>query len=189
MTRTLCNSHARRQFVDLFAQFPEDVGEVLERYSLIWKHEADTKEARMTPQQRLDYHRAHSLPVMAHIQAGCRSQLDSGAVEANSALGKAMRYFLNHYDGLTGFCTLEGAQLDNNLMEGQLKMIVRGRKNFGFFKTLAGAAISDIITSVIATAVRAEVNSFDYLTVLQRHAEQVKANPHAWLPWNDRQNL
>ena len=29
----------------------------------------------------------------------------------------------------------EGAKLDNNRMEAQLKLIVRGRKNFSFYKT------------------------------------------------------
>ncbi len=76
--------------------------------------------------------------------------------------------------------------LDNNLMEAQLKLIVRGRKNAYFYKTLAGAAISDIITSVIATCVRALINPFDYLNAIQRNQEQVKSNPQVWLPWNYR---
>jgi hypothetical protein len=32
-----------------------------------------------------------------------------------------------------------------------------------------------------------EVNPFDYLTELQRHAEQVAANPDLWLPRNYRE--
>lgn len=74
-------------------------------------------------------------------------------------------------------------------MEAQLKLIVRGRKNSSFYKTLAGAAVSDVITSTIATCVRAGVNPFDYLIAIQRHQLLVKEHPEAWLPWNYPQNI
>ena len=69
-------------------------------------------------------------------------------------------------------------------MEAQLKMVARNRKNAYFYKTQAGAAISDVLTSVIATCVQAGTNPFEYLNAIQRHQAQVKANPRAWLPWN-----
>jgi hypothetical protein len=58
-----------------------------------------------------------------------------------------------------------------------------------FFKTLAGAAVSDVLTSLIATSEKAGINTFDYLIVLQRHAEAVKRQPEFWLPWNYAQTL
>jgi transposase len=103
-------------------------------------------------------------------------------VEENSGLGKAIRYFNNHFDGLTCFSRVEGAMLDNNLMEAMLKLIVRNRKNAGFFKTVSDAAIGDVITSLIAT--EAIVNPVDYFNVVQRNADDVKAHPEKYLPWN-----
>jgi hypothetical protein len=41
-------------------------------------------------------------------------------MEENSGLGKAIRYFDNHFDGLTCFCRIEGAMVDDNLMEAML---------------------------------------------------------------------
>jgi hypothetical protein len=32
-------------------------------------------------------------------------------------------------------------------------------------------------------------NSFDYLTELQRHAQNLAANPAEWMPWNYRETL
>ena len=186
--QALCNSHARRQFVDLLAHFPDEVDDVLAQYKLIWNHDDHTKKAQMSPSERLDYHHEHSLPVMESIRQWGQNQLDQELTEENSGLGKAIRYFLRHYDGLTRFCTIAGAKIDNNIMEAQLKLIVRGRKNFSFYKTLAGAAISDIITSVIATCVQNEANPFDYLNAIQRHQERVKEDPIAWLPWNYQRN-
>jgi hypothetical protein len=69
-------------------------------------------------------------------------------------------------------------------IEAMLKIIVRDRKNAMFHKTLLGATIGDIITSVIATGSEAGINVFDYFTTLQREKEQVKAHPENYLPWN-----
>jgi len=41
-----------------------------------------------------------------------------------------------------------------------LKLIVRGRKNAYFYKTLAGAEVGDVLTSVIATCELNGVNLF-----------------------------
>jgi hypothetical protein len=34
-----------------------------------------------------------------------------------------------------------------------------------------------------------EVNPFDYLTQLQRHADRVAASPQLWMPWSYRDAL
>ena len=185
---TLCNTHARREYVDVLAHFRQEVSEILHLYKLIWINEHFTCTEKMSKGDRLAYHRTHSLPVMEQIRSWGQSKLAEG-VETNSGLGKAIQYFLNHYTGLIGFCTHEGAKLDNNRMEAQLKLIVRGRKNFSFYKTQAGALVSDVATSLIATCVCADENPFEYLTALQRYSARVKADPGGWLPWNYRVNL
>ena len=43
--------------------------------------------------------------------------------------------------------------------------------------------------SLIHTCELNGVNSFDYLTELLRHAEELKANPPEWMPWNYRATL
>ena len=69
-------------------------------------------------------------------------------------------------------------------MEATLKLIIRHRKNALFFKTLAGAAVADVLTSLIATCDHAGINAFDYLVALQRYAADVKQSPEQWLPWS-----
>ncbi len=148
---TLCNSHARREFFDLREFFPKRLAWILERYGRIWEHEAQCKQQELSPADRLRYHQLHSLPILVELNQWGESPLQSGALESNSRLGQVVRYFLNPYERLTGFCRIEGAQLDNNRMEAAFKLIIRGRNNALFFKTLAGAAIADILVSVIAT--------------------------------------
>ena len=183
-----CNSHARRQFVDVIHQFPEEVEWVLERYKLVWEYDDHAAQNAMAPKQRLEHHQANSLPVMLEIRHWGSQQLETQNIEANSSLGKAIAYFDRHFARLTLFCKVEGAKIDNNYMESILKLIVRNRKNAYFYKTLAGAAISDVITSNIATAMQSGVNVFDYFNAVQRHHQAVKNNPMQWLPWHWQDN-
>ena len=188
LEKSLCNAHGRRQFVDVLNHEPVLVPWVLERYKLIWRHEDTAREQGLSAAERLVYHQQHSLPVMAELLAWGQSQLEQRLVEANSGLGKAIAYFTQHYEGLTAFCRIEEAALDNNSMEQLLKLVVRNRKNASFFKTAAGAGVADVLTSIIATASLGGVNALDYLTVLQRHKAQYRLDPGKWLPWNYTEN-
>jgi len=80
--------------------------------------------------------------------------------------------------------TLVGALIDNNRMEETLKLVIRNRKTSRFFKTVNGAGIANVITSVIATAMRTEANLFDYLIARQRYRQRVREKPSGWMPWN-----
>ena len=181
---SLCNSHARRQFVDVINHFPDEVEHILKRYGEIWVNDDHTKAEKLTPSARLAYHHQHSQPIMEEIKLWGETHFANETVEENSGLGKAIRYFIKHYVGLSYFCNLEGVKIDNNRIEAMLKIVVRDRKNAMFHKTLLGATIGDVITSVIATASEAGINVFDYFTTLQRENERVKAKPENYLPWN-----
>jgi transposase len=185
----LCNSHARRKFVDVISHFPEEVEHILDRYGKIWTNEHKTVALDLSPTERLAYHKQHSLPIMAEIKQWGEAHLANGTVEENSGLGKAIAYFNNHYEGLARFCEIEGAKLDNNEIESLLKIVVRDRKNAMFHKTLNGATIGDVITSMIATGAQAGVNVFEYFTVLQRNRVEVKKHPENYLPWNYLENI
>lgn len=67
-------------------------------------------------------------------------------------------------------------------MEAKLKLTVRNRKNAMFHKTLSGASISDVVTSLIATAGQTGINVFNYFNLLQGERENVIANPENYLP-------
>ena len=185
---SLCNSHARRQFVDVISHFPEEVEHVIARYGEIWTNEHKIIELGLSSTERLAYHASHSLPIMDEIKQWGETHLTNETVEANSGLGKAITYFNKYYTELTCFCTIEGTKLDNNPIERMLKIIVRDRRNAMFHKTLFGATVGDVITSMIATAAEAGANVFEYFTVVQQNKDDVKANPESYLPWNYLEN-
>ena len=79
--------------------------------------------------------------------------------------------------------------MDNNICERALKRAVLHRKNALFYRTLHGAEVGDLFMSLIHTCQLCGANSFDYLTELQRHVQELAARPSEWMPWNYRETL
>jgi len=61
------------------------------------------------------------------------------------------------------------------------------RKNALFYKTQNGAQVGDLFMSLIYTCQLSGTDPFDYLTQLQKHAEDLAQRPQVWMPWNYRQ--
>jgi transposase len=70
-----------------------------------------------------------------------------------------------------------------------LKKAILNRKNAMFYKTPNGAMVGDLFMSLIHTYELNGVNSFHYLTELQRHSAEVKHAPADWMPWNYGETL
>lgn len=186
LIKALCNAHARRQFKDIEEKYPE-VSQVLDLYGQIWSNETETQQ--MSDQQGLEYHQQRSLPLMEKILDWCNEKLADNNFEENSSLGKAIKYFVKHYPGLKQFCCVAGVALDNNRTEETLKIVIRGRKSYMFFKTENGAGVANVITSMIATAWRAGINVYQYLTDLQRYKALTQAHPEQWTPYQYKETL
>jgi hypothetical protein len=182
-----CLSHGFRKFRDLVDFFPEPCLKVMRVLAAVFKFDEETQD--MTAIDRWRYHRQHSKPIMLELHHWLKAQLREKQVEPNSSLGKAMRYLLNHWKALRRFLVVPGAPIDNNIVERALKIPIRVRKNAMFYKTEHGAAIGNILTSLIHTAALAGENPFDYLSALQDYQSSVFKNPQDWLPWTFRDTL
>ena len=98
-----CMAHARRRFVDVEFNFPQECTYVLETLEEVYKNDAVTKQHNMTPDKRLQYHQEKSAPLMDDLQDWLQQQFDDKQVEPNSGLGQAISYMLNHWKELTLF--------------------------------------------------------------------------------------
>jgi hypothetical protein len=182
--RCHCLAHGRRQFSDLEAVFPNACRMVIDTLSEVFDHDEHARNEQMSPEARLAYHQALSGPLLDELKTWLINQVEDRLVEPNSSLGKAIAYLQDHWESLTRFLQIEGAPLDNNLVEQALKLFIRQRKNSLFFATEHSAYIGSVLTSLIATCLHAGVNALDYLVALQENRREVSANPEAWLPWN-----
>jgi len=184
-----CLAHGRRQFVDIVDNFPDECRHVIEALKLIYKNDAKARDQQMSPEARLEFHQTHSQSIMTDLETWLKRQIDEHLVEPNSGLGQAISYMLRHWGPMTLFLRQAGAPLDNNICERALKKAILHRKNSLFYKTERGARVGDLYMSLIYTCELNGANPFDYLTELDRHADELAHNPSDWMPWNYRATL
>jgi transposase len=184
-----CIAHGRRRFVDIYEAFPKECGYVLKVLEKVYKNDAHTKEAKMSPEERLKYHKENSTELMEDLKDWLKAQLEEKKIEPNSSLGDAISYMLKHYKGMTLFLRVPKAPLDNNLCERILKKAILHRKNSLFYKTKYGAYVGDLFMSLIHTCSLCKVNPFEYLKALQENSSSIAENPEKRMPWNYSQML
>ena len=187
----LCNciSHGYRKFDDLKAFYPEPCLKIIKLIGDVYDVEDKCVEQSLDNEKRLDYHQKHSEPIVSELHAYLNYLLDEKIVEPNDSLGKAVNYMRNHWHELTQFLRLEGAPLDNNIVERALKIPIRGRRTWLFYKTEYGAMIGSVLTSIIYTCELSNINPLDYLVALQQYKSHVVKEPHRFLPWNYQETV
>jgi len=179
-----CIPHGRGKFVEVHDAFPEEVAFVLETLRPVFRTDQRARQEGLSPAARLLLHQRESGPRMQALHDWMAKPFEERRVEPNSGLGQAMTYMQNHWEKLTLFLRVPGAPLSNNLCERALKKAILHRKNSLFYRTLNGAQVGDLFMSLIHTAELHQVEPFDYLVALLRHAGAVALEPAAWMPWN-----
>ena len=179
-----CLVHARRKFVEIAKDFPQEVRMLLKFLRLIYRIDARTKARKMDPAARLAYHQRRSKPIMDKLAVWLQRQSGEKRVEPNSDMGRAIKYMQNHWTELTLFLCEPGAPLDNSAAERLVKRAIIHRKNSLFYRSQVGARVGDTFMSLIHTAELNGVQSFNYLVALLRNAEAVAKDPGNWMPWN-----
>lgn len=179
-----CLAHARRRFADVAVNFHDECRHVLKALEVVYHNDALAREQHLSAEQRLLFHQARSGPVMNELETWLRRQIEERLVEPNSSLGDPITYLLKHWPEMTLFLRQPGAPLDNNLCERALKKAILHRKNAYFYKTRNGARVGDLYMSLIHTCELCGADPFNYLTELDRHAQEVADRPQDWMPWN-----
>jgi len=181
-----CNAHARRKFEEIIkaTKSPGLAKEAMRFYREIYKIERAAKEQKLSPEDRYLLRLEKSAPLMAEF----KKWLDEKQPRTlpKSAIGKAIQYCLNHWEGLTMFLKDGRLEVDNNLTEQQIKSFVMGRKNWLFSDTVAGADALGVHYSLMLTAKQHKLDPFKYYCAIIKRLPYCTsiADHEALLPWN-----
>jgi transposase len=105
-----------------------------------------------------------------------------------SSLGKAVNYFLNEYTAAVGYLRDGRFQIDNNLVENDVRPSVVGRKRWLFIGHPEAGWRSAVIYTIIQSCRRRGINPQEYLTdVLRRlpsmtNHQVAELLPSRWQP-------
>ena len=157
-----CWAHADRKFKDAKdppAAIAEIRGLIAELYEVERKVKGPFPGDESARRQRLRLRVTESAEIVRKIRDFALSQ---GGLH-RSAFGKALRYLLKHWDGLTVFLDDPKVPLSNNAAERVLRGPVVGRKNFYGNRSQRGAKVAAILYSLVETAKPQGVDPAAYL--------------------------
>jgi transposase len=161
ITLAFCWAHLRRKFFDLAKEGNAPIAsEALDRIAKLYVIEkairGQSAEARRAVRQE------KSKPLVVELGAWFEQQL--ARVSGKSLVAEAIRYALNHWEGLTRFLDDGRIELDTNIVERSIRSIVLNRKNALFAGHDLGAENWACIASLIETCKLNRVDPQTYFT-------------------------
>jgi transposase len=148
ITLAFCWAHLRRKFFDIAKGGSAPIAsEVLERIAALYVIEK-TIRGRSADERRA-VRQEKSKPLVLALKTWLEEQL--ARVSGKSVIAEAIRYGLNHWDGLTHFLEDGRIELDTNIVERGMRPIVLNRKNALFAGHDQGAENWAAIASLVET--------------------------------------
>ena len=183
VTLAYCLAHARRQFFEIYQSSKSaEAAEALQRIGAVYAIEERIRG--LTAAERVTVRQAETKPILEAFKSWLMQRLAEESAKSN--LAAAIRYTLNHWDGLMVFLTDGRVEVDNNVVERTIRPIALGRRNALFAGSTRGAEAWAILASIINTAKLHELDPQTYLAdVLEKIVSgQTKVNAlHELLPW------
>ena len=115
-----CLAHARRQFFEVYQKSQSSVAaEALQRIGMVYQIEERVRGR--TAAERGIVRQAETKPILEAFKIWLMQRLAEES--AKSDLAKAIKYTLNHWNGLTVFLTDGRVEIDSNIVERTIRPI------------------------------------------------------------------
>jgi transposase len=156
-----CWSHWRRRFYEIAKAGSAPIAEeALRRIAGIYRIE--TRIRGNSAEERRAVRQAESRPLVSDLKTWLQEQL--ARASAKSAIAGAIRYGLNHWEGLERFLEDGRIELDTNTVERSMRPIALNRKNALFAGHETGAENWACLASLVETCKLNGVDPQAYLT-------------------------
>jgi transposase len=155
-----CLAHLRRRFVDLHKSTQSPLtAQVIALLGRVYRIEAEIRGTSAA--YRLSQRQAKAKPIMEDLKVLLDNTLEQ--ISTVSTLAEHIRYAQGHWRGLTRFLDDGRIEVDNNMIERQMRPIGISRRNSLFAGNDGGAKSWAILASLLQTA---KLNGLDPFTWL-----------------------
>lgn len=162
-----CLAHARRKFVEVYKKTKSPVSaNIIALIAQVYAIEARVRGT--SANDRHAARQAESAAIMAQIKAVLETTLPQ--LSTQSALAKAIRYTLGHWQGLVRFLDDGRLEVDTNTVERTMRSVAQGRRSSLFAGSEGGARTWAILASLLQTA---RLNGLDPYTWLNDVLERI----------------
>jgi len=193
ITLAFCWAHARRPFFDLARKGNAPIAtQVLLRIAQLYRIEE--KIRGKSAEERCIVRQAQSSPHVLALKTFLEKQL--ARVSKKSPIANAIRYVLNHWQGLIRFLDDGRIDLDSNIVERSMRPQALTRKNSLFAGHDEGAENWAILASLIETCKLREIDPYTYLADMLTRLVNLWPNnrldelmPWAWAAAREQEKL
>lgn len=156
-----CMAHARRKFDEARNNDPARAEHMLKLMQKLYNVERKAKDMNMTHDQRRTLRQEESSPLLSQMEEWMKQQLTQTLPK--SAIGKAISYTLTLWPRLIRYIDHGEAEIDNNIVENDIRPVALGRKNYLFAGSHEGARRIAMMYSFLGTCKLNNVEPFSWL--------------------------
>lgn len=184
IVRAACMAHVRRKFEEALGYNRNKAEYALKKMGVWFKIEANAKENNLSYEERLALRKKEGL---VESFAEFKQWMYGQCIEEipSSLIGKACNYAIGQWEGFEPYLTDGRVELSNNFVEGTIRPVAIGRKNYLFKGSESSAQRGAVIYSIIAMAKKHGVDPFKYIRMLlEKLPMENSSNIQKYLPWN-----
>jgi transposase len=167
-------AHARRYFEQALDNDKERAEYALTQMQKLYAVERTCREENCSNIQREELRKEKSVPVLAEMKQWLAT--NHLHVLPKSLIGKAIHYSLERWDKLSLYATNGRLEIDNNLVENQIRPVAIGRKNYLFAGSHDAARRHAMIYSFIGTCKLRGIDPESWLTDVLTRIQDHKVN-------------
>ena len=186
LRRLGCLAHSRRMFRKAALEPSTAAIWFIAQIRLLYRIEDQVREA--SPEERKRVRRQQAPALWREMKRQALKLRADPRLLPKSSLGKALNYFLKEYTALVGYLRDGRFEIDNNLVENDIRPEVVGRKRWLFIGHPDAGWRSAVIYTIILSCRRRGINPQEYLTAVLRRLPAMKNTevkdlvPSRWKP-------
>lgn len=162
-----CMAHARRYFFEAKHNDPKRANHFLREVQKLYAIESQLRDQDADHDMRAHLREQQALPILHQLFNWLKEQYPK--VLPKSAIGKAITYSLLRWKKLSEYAYFGMGEIDNNLIENQIRPLALGRKNYLFAGSHKAAQQTAIIYSILLSAKQNKLDPYRFLyTLLKR---------------------
>lgn len=169
-----CMAHARRYFEQALDNDKERSEYALTQIQKLYETERICREQKYTHEQREELRKKKSLPVLLEMKGWLKT--NHLHVLPKSLIGKAINYSLERWDKLSLYASNGMLEIDNNLVENQIRPVAIGRKNYLFAGSHDAAQRHAMLYSFIGTCKLRGIDPESWLSDVLNRIQDHKVN-------------
>ncbi len=170
---------------------PKKVRHVMEEIRQLYAIERGLRKEGAGPARRVEVRQEEARPVLEKLKPWLE---ESREHRPSAGWDEAVGYMLNRWEKLACYLEDGKVEIDNNLVENQMRAIALGRKNHLFAGSHGAAQRSAVLYSLFATCKLQSTNPIEWLTDVLRRLPTHPADrmaellPHHWKASRDLQH-